>query len=98
MYDYCLENVQPLLVLCPIIPPIILDWPPLPFSPSETFLKKWIYLAYVWAFLIAYAQVYVGVHYPLDVLGGAVLGILVGSLTAWGFRKKEKGFSVSQGR
>ena len=54
--------------------------------------KKWIYLAYVWAFLIAYAQVYVGVHYPLDVLGGAVLGIIVGSLTAWGFRKKEKGF------
>jgi undecaprenyl-diphosphatase len=26
---------------------------------------------------IAWSRVYVGVHYPLDVLGGAVLGILV---------------------
>jgi undecaprenyl-diphosphatase len=27
------------------------------------------------AFLVAYSRVYVGVHYPLDVLAGAVLGI-----------------------
>jgi undecaprenyl-diphosphatase len=26
---------------------------------------------------IAFSRVYVGVHYPLDVLGGAVLGVLV---------------------
>lgn len=50
--------------------------------------KNWMYLLYLWAFVIAYAQVYVGVHYPLDVLGGAVLGILVGSLSAWIFHKK----------
>ena len=31
-----------------------------------------------WATAIAYAQVYVGLHYPLDVLAGAILGILVG--------------------
>lgn len=55
--------------------------------------KKWMYLAFVWAFFIAYAQVYVGVHYPLDVVGGAVLGILIGSITAkifdknWGYFK-----------
>jgi undecaprenyl-diphosphatase len=30
---------------------------------------------------IAYSRLYNGVHYPLDVLGGAVLGVLVG-LTA----------------
>jgi undecaprenyl-diphosphatase len=47
--------------------------------------KKWMCLAYAWAFFIAYAQVYVGVHYPLDVLGGAVLGITIGSITAWLF-------------
>lgn len=29
---------------------------------------------FIWAALIAYAQVYVGVHYPLDVLAGALLG------------------------
>ena len=49
--------------------------------------RKWMYLAFVWAIFIAYAQVYVGVHYPLDVLGGAVLGILMGSITAWIFSK-----------
>ena len=51
-------------------------------------LKNWMYLAFAWAFFIAYAQVYVGVHYPLDAIGGAVLGILVGILTSWGFHRK----------
>ena len=50
--------------------------------------RKWMYLAYAWALFIAYAQVYVGVHYPLDVLGGALLGLIVGSTTAWLFNKK----------
>ena len=35
----------------------------------------------VLAAAIAYSRLYDGVHYPLDVLGGAVLGVLVG-LTA----------------
>jgi len=56
--------------------------------------KKWMYLAYVWAFFIGYAQVYVGVHYPLDVLGGAVLGVLTGALTAWVFHKKWGTFNL----
>ena len=34
-------------------------------------------LLYVVAAAIAYSRVYVGVHYPLDVLGGAALGLLV---------------------
>jgi undecaprenyl-diphosphatase len=32
---------------------------------------------FVLAALIAFSRVYVGVHYPLDVLGGAVLGLAV---------------------
>jgi undecaprenyl-diphosphatase len=32
---------------------------------------------YLLAAAIAFSRVYVGVHYPLDVLGGAVLGIAV---------------------
>lgn len=44
----------------------------------------WIYL---WAFSICYAQVYVGIHFPSDILGGAVLGIIFGSLTGWQFNQ-----------
>ncbi|MFK7807710.1 MAG: phosphatase PAP2 family protein [Saprospiraceae bacterium] len=36
----------------------------------------------LWASLIAIAQVYVGVHFPFDVLVGALLGSLVGLATA----------------
>lgn len=50
--------------------------------------RKWMYLAFVWALFVGYAQVYVGVHYPLDVVGGALLGAIVGSVTAWIFHKK----------
>jgi membrane-associated phospholipid phosphatase len=35
-------------------------------------------LLFVWAFIICYAQVYVGVHFPLDILGGAILGTSIG--------------------
>jgi membrane-associated phospholipid phosphatase len=42
--------------------------------------KKWPAAFFFWAFSICYAQVYVGVHYPLDVTAGAVIGILIGYL------------------
>lgn len=39
---------------------------------------RWITpVALLWATAISYAQVYVGVHYPLDILGGALLGTLI---------------------
>ncbi len=41
------------------------------------------WLLFIWAFFICYAQVYVGIHYPGDVLGGALIGCLVGYLTAF---------------
>lgn len=41
----------------------------------------WRYLLLLWAFFVAYAQVYVGVHYPVDVFFGALLG----SFIAWVF-------------
>ncbi|RPD51782.1 MULTISPECIES: phosphatase PAP2 family protein [Chitinophagaceae] len=50
--------------------------------------KRWIYLFYLWAFLVSYAQIYVGVHYPGDILGGALLGVLAGLLTATFFNNK----------
>ena len=40
------------------------------------FRKSWSYYFFAGAFLISLARVYVGVHWPLDVLGGAVVGII----------------------
>lgn len=33
-----------------------------------------------WAALIGYSRIYLGKHYPADVVGGAILGILIGYL------------------
>lgn len=41
--------------------------------------KRWYWL-WAWAFAIGYAQIYVGKHYPLDIIGGAILGWLAGML------------------
>jgi undecaprenyl-diphosphatase len=41
-------------------------------------LKRWKWCLPLWAASIGYAQIYVGVHYPLDVLAGALVGVLVG--------------------
>jgi undecaprenyl-diphosphatase len=48
--------------------------------------RKWVWL-WVWAFLICYAQVYVGKHFPGDVFVGGVLGTIVGLLFALIFRR-----------
>lgn len=40
---------------------------------------RWVY---AWAALVSYAQIYVGVHFPLDVLGGALLGLGAGWLVS----------------
>lgn len=38
------------------------------------------YLLYSWATLVSYSRIYVGKHYALDVIGGAVLGIFVAKI------------------
>lgn len=44
----------------------------------------------LWAGSIAYGQVYVGVHYPLDILVGSLIGILVGFLIAKLYLRADK--------
>lgn len=57
------------------------------FYTMRAYFKKWGYLFFLWAATISYGQVYVGVHYPLDIIGGAILGCCIGSLTAYLFNK-----------
>ncbi|MBX2931643.1 MAG: phosphatase PAP2 family protein [Chitinophagaceae bacterium] len=49
--------------------------------------KKWSYLFFIWAASICYAQVYVGVHYPLDVFIGAIIGCTIGGSLGFIFNK-----------
>lgn len=42
---------------------------------------------FAWAGIIVYAQVYVGVHYPLDILCGGLVGLFFGYLSAKSFNK-----------
>ena len=39
--------------------------------------------AFVWAASISYSRIYLGVHYPGDVLGGIVVGMLISLLVFW---------------
>lgn len=53
----------------------------------RTRFKKWPALFFLWAFSISFAQVYVGVHYPVDIICGGLIGILIGYLSGKSFNK-----------
>jgi len=57
------------------------------FSTLGIHFKGWPALFFIWAFSIAFAQVYVGVHYPLDVTCGGLIGILIGYLSGRSFNR-----------
>ncbi len=37
---------------------------------------RYIWILFPWAALVSYSRIYVGVHYPLDILVGAIIGCL----------------------
>ena len=39
--------------------------------------KKFSYIAFLFAIIVAYSRIYLGVHYLTDVIGGAILGISI---------------------
>lgn len=45
--------------------------------------KKWGAAAIFLAIAIGFTRMYVGVHYPTDVLGGMICGIFTGILSSW---------------
>lgn len=57
------------------------------FVTFRNLLHKWIWIGLAWALLIGFAQVYVGVHYPSDVIGGGILGVFFGLLLGHFFNR-----------
>ncbi len=57
------------------------------YCTTRFWLKKWAYTGFAWAALIAIAQVYVGVHYPTDIIAGTLVGIFFGTITGKFFNK-----------
>lgn len=56
------------------------------------FYDKWkpiLPLALAWALIISFSQVYVGVHYPIDVFAGSILGTVIGLFTSKLFKTLE---------
>jgi undecaprenyl-diphosphatase len=47
------------------------------------FYRRWTWAFFTWAALVALSRVTAGVHYPSDILGGAVLGAAVAALLLW---------------
>ncbi len=57
------------------------------FLTLKTVIGRWALLFFIWAAVISYAQMYIGVHYPLDIICGALVGTLIGYITATAFNK-----------
>ena len=48
---------------------------------------RWLKIGvFAWSFLLSYSRMYLGAHYPTDVVGGAAVGALMGWLAALAYR------------
>jgi undecaprenyl-diphosphatase len=60
------------------------------FVTIGSLVGTWRWLFFFWAFSIGWAQIYVGVHYPSDVLVGSLLGLLLGGVIGYTFNKRHQ--------
>lgn len=54
------------------------------------FYRRWraiLFWGLLWAFSISFAQIYVGVHYPIDTFAGALLGTCIGFIIFYLYQK-----------
>ena len=49
-------------------------------TPNENNYKRTSFFLFIWAAIISYSRIYIGVHFPLDILVGAVYGLISGYL------------------
>jgi undecaprenyl-diphosphatase len=53
---------------------------------------RWIWILFIWATIVSFSRIYLGVHYPGDILVGMLLGLLSGYLGFIIKQKFESGF------
>ena len=49
--------------------------------------SPYFFLLFFWASIVSYSRIYVGVHFPLDIIVGGIFGILTGLFFAYGINK-----------
>lgn len=56
---------------------------------------KWIYLAFLWPVFFSISRIYVGVHFPSDIIVGAVVGVIFGFAAYFFCRKSLRKIQLS---
>lgn len=63
---------------------------------SLVFRNRWMVIGMMsWAVVVSYSRIYLGVHYPFDVLGGAVWGSLM-AILVYGVFRRLRGYEVTK--
>ncbi|BDD04195.1 phosphatase PAP2 family protein [Aureibacter tunicatorum] len=44
---------------------------------------KWMGWLFLWAAIVSYSRIYVGVHYPLDIIVGGLIGVISGLIGSY---------------